>query len=308
MIPLSAPGIYSGIPIGVYHGPSLCERPSVSSSALRKIIGKGPKKSPAHYWASSPYNPKAAARIDSEAFVLGRAAHHLLLGERDFAKQFVVRPLRWDSWRTDAAKAWRQEQTDFGITVLDPKQLDTIKGMSEALSRNSLVQQGALNGKIEQTLVCPSEVEGIWLKARPDVIPTDDGNFVDFKTTASVDTEALRSAIGEYGYHMQGAMVAEVYQAVTGREMETFSLVFVEKDPPHCVRVVTLRPHDLDRGRQLNRVALQKFAHGMATGDWPGPGEGEEFVSPSDWTVRNEDEIIARWDAEKHANGTDPQS
>lgn len=272
----------------------------MSSSALRKIL----KRSPAHYFSTSPYNPLAIAEIDSEALILGRAAHHLLLGERDFAKSFVVRPLRWDSWRTDAAKRWRQEQTDFGLTVLDPRQLDVIKGMSAALSRHTLVQQGALNGKIEQTLVCPSDVEGVWLKARPDVIPTDSGNFVDFKTISSVDTETIQASIGELGYHMQGALVGEVFQKITGRDMETFSLVFVEKTAPYCVRVVTLRPHDLDRGRKLNRVALRVFAHGLASGDWPGPGEGEEFVSPKEWVVRMEDETIERWG--QNDNGVDP--
>ncbi len=30
--PITAPGIYSGVPIDTYHGPDLCAGPSISSS------------------------------------------------------------------------------------------------------------------------------------------------------------------------------------------------------------------------------------------------------------------------------------
>src|SRR4051794_35615536 len=109
---ITAPGLYSGVPIQTYHGASLCGGPSVSSSGLRKIINQ----SPAHFWCESPYNPNRVEPKESDALVLGRAAHHLLLGEDDFSTLFIARPDKWDSWRTDAAKAWKAEQEAEGRT------------------------------------------------------------------------------------------------------------------------------------------------------------------------------------------------
>ena len=65
--------------------------------------------SPAHYWVSSHLNPNRVEESQNEALILGRAAHHLLLGESDFSRLFSVRPDRWDSWRTNDAKAWKAD-------------------------------------------------------------------------------------------------------------------------------------------------------------------------------------------------------
>jgi hypothetical protein len=55
--------------------------------------------------------------------------------------------------------------------------------------------------------------------------------------------------------------------------MQSWSLVFVEKAPPYCVRVVQLKPPDIDLGERLNRMALRAIARGIKTKEWPGPAE-----------------------------------
>jgi hypothetical protein len=57
--------------------------------------------------------------------------------------------------------------------------------------------------------------------------------------------------------------------------MNSFSLVFSEKTKPHCARVKTLKPADLELGEQQVRVALRMFARCLDRGIWPGPG-GEQ--------------------------------
>ncbi len=105
-VKITVPGCYAGVPINVYHGADLCFGRSISSSGLRKIIGE----SPAHYWCESPYNPNRVEQKETDALALGRAAHHLLLGEDDFNTHYIVRPDKFDSWRTTAAKEWKAEQ------------------------------------------------------------------------------------------------------------------------------------------------------------------------------------------------------
>lgn len=284
--PITEPGIYSGVPIDVYHGAGLCDGPSVSSSGLRKLSNA----SPAHYWCQSPYNPDRVEQKETEALTFGRAAHHLLLGEDDFNTHYVVRPEKWDSWRTDASKAWKADQEAAGRTVLLTTQLETIRGIARSLSAHPLVDAGILNGAIEQTIVWRCKDTGIWLKARPDAIPNDAGDFADLKTTTDVGTANLMKTIAEYGLHQQAAMVSAAWHSVTGNDVESFSFVFVEKTPPYCVRIVTLRDDDLARGERQNFVALKTFAKCMETGEWPGPGSADaEYLSLPEWAQKRID-------------------
>lgn len=283
---ITAPGLFASVPISVYHGASLCDGPSVSSSGLRKIINE----SPAHFWCESPYNPDRVEQKESEALILGRAAHHLLLGEDDFSTLFIARPDKWDSWRTDAAKKWKADQEAEGRTVLLQGQLDQIRGMARSLAAHPLVEAGILNGEIEQTLAWRCKETGVWLKARPDAIPNESGDFADLKTTTSVQSADLARTIAELSYHQQAALISGGWHALTGKDIASFSFVFVEKTAPFCVRIVTLRDEDLARGERQNFVAIKKFARCMETGEWPGPGGADaEYLSLPEWATKRID-------------------
>jgi hypothetical protein len=278
--PITKPGIYSGVPMDVYHGANLCDGPSISSSGLRKIVNQ----SPAHYFCESPYNPDRVDQKETDALTFGRAAHHLLLGEDDFNTLYVVRPDKWDSWRTDAAKAWKRDQEAEGRTVLLSTQLDVIRGIARSLSVHPLIDAGILNGLIEHTIVWRCKDTGVWLKVRPDAIPNDAGDFADLKTTTSVQSADLARAIAEHGYHMQAALIAAGWHALTGEDIASFSFVFVEKSPPYCTRIVTLKDDDLARGERQNVVAIKTFAKCMETGEWPGPGGADaEYLALPAW-------------------------
>ena len=121
-------------------------------------------------------------------------------------------------------------------------------------------------------------------KARPDAIPNDAGDFADLKTTTSVQTADLARTIAEYGYHQQAALIASGWHAITGKDVASFSFVFVESKPPFCTRIVTLKDADLARGERQNFVAVKTFAKCMETGEWPGPGGADaEYLELPTW-------------------------
>ncbi len=292
--PITEPGIYSGVPMAVYHGPNLCDGPSVSSSGLRKIW-----KSPAHYWVSSPYNPDCVDDTEgSEALRFGRAAHHLLLGEDEFSTLFVVRPDKAPDgrdWNGNnlTCKAWLAEQELEGRTVLKAGDIENIRGVARALAAHPLIEAGLLNGLIEHTITWKCKDTGVWLKVRPDAIPNSDGDFGDLKTTTSVETSDLIRTIADFLYHMQGALIGSAWHAITGRDISSFSLVFAEKKAPWCPRVVTLRDEDLARGERQNFIATKRFVECMATGVWPGPGNSDaEYLSLPEWAQKRIDHQI----------------
>jgi hypothetical protein len=281
---ITTPGIYSGVNMADYHGAQLCDGPSVSSSTLRTIT----TMSPAHAWVTHPLNPNRIEPEETAAFILGRAAHHLLLGEDSFSTIFVARPdeLGGEAWHGNKkiCRAWLAGQKLQGRTVLTGEQIETIRGMARSMIAHPLIRAGILNGGIEQSYVWKCKETGLWKKARPDATPNDSGDFCDLKTTNSVLTEDLQRTIADYAYHQQGALICEGWYALTGSNASSFTLVFIEKRAPFCIRVVTLRDDDLARGEQQNAAAMATFARCLETNEWPGPGGADaEFLSLPAW-------------------------
>jgi hypothetical protein len=277
-------GCYAGIPLEEYHA-DLCVGPSVSSSGLRIIY----HKSPLHFFDQSYLNPsreeRDEAKADREWAVLGSASHSLLVGGvGSFRDSFVIRP-RFAPDRTGRAwhasnhscQEWMIARHREGKMVLTDAQVEVVRGMAIQLSKHPMVAGGVLDGLIERSLIWRDPETGVWLKSRPDAIPTDSGDVADLKTTRSVVMSDVVRTIGELSYHQQAALIADGLKAVFDIEMKSFTLVMVEKTRPFCVRVTPpMHQDDIERGRRQNRVALRTFANCLESGRWPGPDPGDD--------------------------------
>lgn len=299
--PISKPGLYSKIPLNVYHSQSICDGPSVSSSGLRTLFSQ----SPAHFYTMWSGNPEREEKDEKAHMIVGRAAHHLMLGEPFFAKLFCVQPAEYPDAKTGELKKWtyaagyckdwRTARMTEGRAILTGGDVASIKGMAIALGTHPIVKAGALNGMIERSIFWKDKETGLWVKIRPDSIPTESGDFVDLKTTTSVLWNDLRRTIYDFGYHQQGALVRTGAREVLKIAQPTFTLVFAEKDEPHCVRVVTIKDGDLDRGEKQNRYALDTIARCIKSGHWPGPGgerEDAENIELPEWGQKQIDDRL----------------
>lgn len=299
--PISEPGIYSGVPIDTYHSASLCDAPSISSGGLRKIFNE----SPAHYFAGSPYNPERDPPEPTAAMTLGRAAHHLLLGEDDFSTLFIMRPdlIAGEPWHGNrtVCKSWARAQAAAGRTVLTGEDIKSVRGMARSLAAHPMIQSGILNGLVEHSMVWKCKDTGVWKKARPDNIPNDSGDFADLKTTVSVLTPDLQRTLADFSYHQQGALIGEGFHNLTGNRDATFTLVFVEKKPPYCCRIVTLWNDDLLRGERQNYAAAAIFADCLGKNYWPGPGEDDdtEFMALPEWMAQRIETKLTKLEAQE---------
>lgn len=262
---ITAPGIYTGVPIESYHHDiSLFDGWAISSSGLRAFISR-----PSEYWCHSPYNPKRFERPATKALDFGKAAHHLLLeGITGFLDKFAVSP--YPDFRTKAAQEWKAEEIAAGRTVITPDDLKVIEHIKASLDSHPVIQGGILSGLVEATMA--AKFGSIWVRARPDVVPVHAGDFGDLKSTASVRYEDLERSIANYGYHIQAAVVRMVAQAVMGDGFQFggFAFVFVEKTPPFDVRIVQIRNEDIDLGEKQVRQALALMEICIDRGEWPG--------------------------------------
>lgn len=277
--PIAMPGWFDGVPLSIYHSNRITKDPSVSSSGLRTMWANG-TVSPKHFYASWPFNPHYDEDEDSEetkAFILGRAAHHLFLGEDDFGQQFIMRPekiggLAWHGNRTEC-RDFIKKQKQAGRTVLTSGDVKIIKGMAASIAEDRMAMD-LLQGQIEQTLIAQDPETGIWLRARPDVIPTADGMFADLKTTPSVLDFDLKMTLRKFGYNQQGALIWEICELLK-LPFDGFVLIFVEKKSPFCTRIIELTDEDLGLGRMQNRAMIRLTAKCLKENNWPGPGNGD---------------------------------
>lgn len=285
--PISRPGIYSGVPIEVYHGQEICDGPSVSHSVLWKCDSKSPR----HAWREWSGNPNRKERDEAAHFTLGRAIHHLAGGEAQFGQHFIVRPAKWDSWRTKDAKEWRALRIAEGFSVLTPEDIETIKGVADSLNEHPTIQAGILKGLVEMTVVYRDPITGLWVKSRPDMLPLDSGIIGDLKTTAEATRIKCQKAIGEFGYHGQLAIADEALWQTVGFEASDHVLVFVEKTDPWCINIKPLEAAAIEWGRAYARRALDTFARCLEAHlagqpqaiAWTGYDDDEKDAALPDW-------------------------
>jgi len=280
--PITKPGWYSGIPIDRYHSRGICKGLAVSSTDLRTCWSK----SAAHMFSTWVENPKAIPRKTTRAMILGAAAHHLFLGEDGFRLRFSKQPATYRDrttaetkpWNGNAkpCRQWAAEQTKLGRVIVTQAELEHIVGMARSLTLEPLINAGILRGHIEVSGFFKHPETDLWVKVRPDVIPTDGGDYVDLKTAAEVTSPALQYAIRAYAYHQQAALIWEAVEVIDPTApFQFFTLMFIETAPPYCARAVPVDPDDLARGRLQNRAMLRKIASCIREDHWPGPAEND---------------------------------
>lgn len=293
---IAEPGVYAGVPMDAYHG-DLCVEPSVSSSGLRLLE----RKSPLHYYDGSYLNLHRE-REDKPHFVLGRAVHTLLLSEEGFERDYVVRPAKWRDYKTKLSQEWRDQQLAAGLSIVTTDDLARIEGMAGAIARDPVLA-GLLRGRVERTIVWRHE-GGVWKKARPDCLPSDDNALSDLKITTDASGEACDRSIRAYGYDQQLALAAEGLAATCGFDMaDTYAaLLFIEHKRPFATNVKVIEPDDLWRAMRANARAADLFAACVRAWDWPSYADAFEAWRPPDWFRRRRDDDPSLPDA------TDPRT
>lgn len=266
-LPITEPGVYADIPLDTYHG-QLTDTPSISSSGLRKIDAL----SALHFWTDSYLNPDREAEPPTPAQIFGSAAHALVLGDEVFEARHTVSP--YDDFRSKEAREWKAQAEAAGRYIIKRETYDDLKRLAAAAHEYPLVKAGILDGEVERSLVWRDEETGVWLKARPDVLPRA-GIIVDYKTTVSAHPRDMQKAIADHGYHVQLALVREGLLALGIVEPKdvadlTFALVFQEKKAPFALNHCEIDADWLFRGSQVIRRAVRRFAQCVAEGVWPG--------------------------------------
>ncbi|MEX3008329.1 PD-(D/E)XK nuclease-like domain-containing protein [Hoeflea sp. TYP-13] len=301
--PISEPGVYVGISLEDYHdNTKLLDGPSVSKSSLMRLAP--PLGNPKKFWSFWAHNPNRIEEEPNKAMNFGRAVHALLLGDEVFAEKFVKRLDKAPdgrAWNANnlTCRAWLKEQAEIGRTVITSDQLEQIKRMAEDAAQYDLVRMGLLNGRVERSMFW-EHPSGIWLKSRPDVIPTDSGMFADLKTTGDLDSDFLERQNGANGYYLQAALTRMICRGLS-IPFESFTIIYSLSKEYGDTDHRDVSDFDMDRGEKVIDYCMHKIREGLDTGIWEGARtyvREERPLHLKQWTADQIDHELKRFDKE----------
>lgn len=288
---ITEPGAYQDISAEDYHGnANLLPGPSLSSSGAKTLINK----SPLHFWHESPMNPMRPEESDKAHLAVGRAAHDVILLRERWKDFYHILPpgfsrAKSNQFRDEISEA--DEAKKAGLTLLKHDDSLIVHAVADALMKNQLALDCLADGVTEETLAWRDPNTGVWLRARPDFRPNSlltkqkvmivpDLKFVA-PTYAS--PEGFERMINQFGYHQSAALYSDGIKAIYGHYPSHWLHIVIEKEAPHCVALYDLPGEDIERGRVLNRRAIDKFAECLESGKWPGYADTPKQVGLSGW-------------------------
>jgi len=272
VVPLP-PGVYDQLPAEDYH-----RQPALSSSGARKLLAPS---CPALF-----RHEQLHGRPPKRVFDLGHAAHALVLG---CGPELVE--VDAPDWRTNKAKQAASEARERGAVPLLPDEYAEIRAMAAALREHPTAR--ALfdpdHGRPEVSLFWRDEASGVDRRSRLDWAPDPGPERMvvpDYKSTICAHPGELRRTAHKYGYHQQAPYYLDAVTACGMDDNPAFVFVFQEKSAPYLVSVIELDIVAMNLGRDLNRQAIDLYAHCMQRGVWPGYSSEVELVPLPGWVER----------------------
>lgn len=252
---------------------------SASSSVLKGLL---PPSTPqhAHHGMTHPRH--------SDAFDFGSAVHKDVL-----SKGAALVVVDADSWRTKAAREAKRDARAAGLTPVLVDDMPRVKAAGDAVRGNADVQallaQPGVDTEVVLTWREPDDTEGtpcramldIWTPPAPGRVPV----LGDLKTIEKTDDRSIADNVARYGYHVQRAHYCLAYYRVHG-VWPAWVFVFVEKDPPHAVRVVELDDLAERIGGEQHARALTIWRECIRTDIWPGRPAGVGLIGLPGWARR----------------------
>ncbi|WP_030917463.1 PD-(D/E)XK nuclease-like domain-containing protein [Streptomyces sp. NRRL B-24720] len=273
-------GLHNDLSNESYHA----DKTSLSSSGARKLL---PPSCPAKFRYEQD-NPQPATKT----FDYGNAAHKKVLGNGP--ELVVIDHARWD---TNAAKAEVLEARSRGAIPLKQHEMNMVNAMAAAIRKHPLAAAllDPAYGAPEQSGFWIDGPTGIRRRVRFDWLPSiQSGRLIipDYKTAADASDRVMEKEIEKYGYNQQADWYEEAARALgLGGDDAELLLIVQEKKAPYLINVIGIEFGSRIIGGAKNRVAIEKFAECMSTGNWPGYGDEPNYLALPGYAENRDKEI-----------------
>lgn len=277
-------GVFAGVSDEDYHADPV-PGGSLSSTGARQILS-----SPAKFRYLQSH------REETRAFDIGHAVHAMVLGVGMKVVEIPSDILASNgAASTRAAKEFIDSTRAAGKVPLKAGDFYPVRKMAEAIlghpTARALLER---DGTPEASVFATDPVTGEWVRARPDFLPAPDKGrtvVVDVKTAESAHPGQFGRTAAKYGYHQQAPHYLDAVTLTRGDDSPLMRFVIAEKSDPWLVSVCELDADAIDKGRQLNREALDIWHRCRETGMWPGYGDEVHTVSLPVWALIDDDDV-----------------
>jgi hypothetical protein len=205
---------------------------------------------------------------DTAAYVVGRAAHTLILEgrqryERTYAAGGPINPRTGQPFgaNTKAFAEWAERQSK---PVLADIQAALVEQMAAAVHNHLFARELLAEGVAEGVVRCT--YAGHCCQARIDWInPRAERGIVDLKTADELDS--FEPAVRAFGYVHQVAFYRALVAQISGRVLPVH-IVAVEKREPFRCGVWQVAPAVLDQAQRDNETAMTDLLRCRESGAW----------------------------------------
>jgi hypothetical protein len=284
------PGIYPNVPERAYHADP-AEGISASASVLKTLYNKSPE----HAWTLHPkLNPDWEPSDPTDEKDKGTILHALMLDQ-----PAPYRILHFKDYKTDAAKAAKEDARAAGMIPILGKKFDELPPVATALRTRlrrdypdlwaALTDPGTLR---EVTII--THIEGALYRCRADALPPPGCKVIcDFKFTGR-EAEPETWAKQMRGEHLfSAALYPRAVEAQRG-DLPEFKFIVCEWDAPYGASVHAAGPLLIGKGWRRSQVALRRWNWCMQNGRWPSYLPVTYYSDPPSWWERQDDEAAAR--------------
>lgn len=211
-------------------------------------------------------------RKDTDATILGTAAHAAILTPDLFAASYDVKP-EGMTFASKEGKAWRDDPARAGKRIIDAKTAATVACIRAAFQAKRPAALSLEGATVEHSVLWSCPESGLALKGRPDWY--DDEYVYDLKVTRDAGPQlAYRAYVAGWMHqlaHNRSGLHANGLSAIkAGR------IVAIQPTAPHYVWCVEVKESTLDVLALENENTTKAMAKCEATGEWPG--------TPDEWT------------------------
>jgi exodeoxyribonuclease VIII len=229
-------------------------------------------------------------RSETRALRLGSAIHCATLEPEAWESRYVVQPAF--NRRTKLGKLAHAEWCKSlapGATVLSAGEYETLVRCVDSVRAHPAASDLLSHGRAEEVLTWTDASTGLRCKGRVDYITT--AYLLDVKSTRADTLRALSRELADRLYHGQVAFYLDGARAMRllPEPCDVF-VVAVQTSPPYDVIPARLSYEDIERGRQLYRSLLRRYAECRAANWWPGLAPGVIDLSLPAWASSGEPE------------------
>jgi hypothetical protein len=250
---------------------------AVNASTLKELASKSPRHY--RYLLDHP-------RTETDAMRFGTAVHTAILEPDKFASLYIRRPDDCD-YRTNAGKAWRDEQQQAGRIILTADEHQRLIDMRDSVMSHPTARAIIEGASVETTITWTDPETGILCKGRCDIV---NGNVLaDLKTTRDIRPRPFMLTAYQFGYHFSMAFYLDGLRA-NGIDVDRAILLAVETGAPHDCAPYELDDEWLELGRAEYQEALCTLAECRRTNRWPGMVPDARFLQFPKWAVPTDDD------------------